>query len=204
MKRIKAMILGAIFGSATALAALTVPAAVSWATEQKILITATVAKFCVFRSVSDYSELQNATALPSNSGALNGGQSTVTITDGVDAGAVMKNFGFTFSATATCNTPSSFHLESLGNGLKDRGAQPHLTDGLLSVINYSASGRWNNGPTAGLTTTGGSGPLSSPSSMFPTPVTGSIVVDVKAVMNTSAPIAAGTYGDTLRVMLAPQ
>jgi hypothetical protein len=174
--------------------------AMAWAQSatQNITLNASVAKYCNFTSISGFTNSVNAVGVPTL------GISTVAITNGTNANGIMNDFAFTYSANATCNTPSNFHLTSLGNGLKNVTPTPVSSGGFLSVINYQASGKWNGGTTSQLTTTGAAGPLNSLDRPLATAASGQVVVDVSASLNTSAPLLAGTYTDTLRLTLTPQ
>lgn len=171
---------------------------VAWATDQSINLTANVPKFCQFTSVPGFSGTINA------SGVAILGTSTVNIDTASSSSGVMNDFAFTFTANATCNSPSKFHLTSLGNGLKP-SPSPGVASGVfLNHIDYQASGKWNGGAASALTTTGGAGPIMSNDRLQATAVAGQVTVDVTALLNTSAPLLAGTYTDTLRLSLEPQ
>jgi hypothetical protein len=180
------------------LGGLAVIPAVAWSTDQNIDVTANVPKFCQFTSVPGFTGAINATGTPLL------GTSTVSIDTAATSSGIMNDFAFTFTANALCNTPSKFHLTSLGNGLKPSPVPTVSSGTFRNHINYQASGKWNGGVASGLTTTGGTGPLHSTDRMQATAVAGQVTVDVTAVLNTSAPLLAGTYADTLRLTLEPQ
>jgi hypothetical protein len=169
--------------------------AFAWAADQNINLTANVTKFCVFTAVPGFTNPVNA------SGVASLGTSTVAITNGATSAGIMNDFAFTFTANATCNAPSKFHLTSIGNGLKNGSV---AVPGFLNVINYQASGKFNNGIASQLTTNGAAGPLVSVDRATATAISGSVVVDFNASLNTAAPLLAGTYTDTLRLTLTPQ
>ena len=185
-------------GSALVACLVTLPPAVVLATDQTINLTATSPKFCQFTSVPGFSATINA------SGTALIGTSTVNIDTAASSSGIMNDFAFRFTANATCNAPSKFHLSSLGNGLKPSPVPTVSSGTFLNQINYQASGTWNGGTASALTTTGGAGPATSTDRLQAAAVAGQVIVDVTAVLNTSAPLLAGTYADTLRLTLEPQ
>lgn len=172
--------------------------AISWATDQDVTLTASVPKYCKFDSVQAITGDVNI-----GSTTLGLASSTVNILSAANATGVMQDFAFTFNATATCNTPSQIVISSINGGLKDSTPTP-VTSGLfLNRIDYIASAHWASAPVAGITTAG-SPIASSPPRLVNTAKTGNVTVDVSAVVNTSAPLAAGDYTDTLRISISPQ
>ena len=172
--------------------------AVSWATDQNINLTASVQKFCKFDSVQPISGDVNI-----GSTSLGLGASTVNIQSAANATGVMQDFAFTFTAAATCNSPSQIVISSINGGLKDATPTPVSSGLFLNRIDYIASAHWATAPVAGITTSG-TPVSSSPPRLVNTAKTGAVTVDVSAVVNTSAPLAAGDYTDTLRISISPQ
>ncbi len=179
------------------LAVLALPT-IAWATDQNINLTASVPKFCKFDSVQPISGDVNI-----GTTSLGIASSTVNILNAASATGLMQDFAFTFNATATCNAPSQLVISSINGGMKDATPTPVSSGVFLNRIDYLASAKWAGSAAAAITTSG-TPVTSSPPRLVSSAKTGSVVVDVTANLNTSAPLAAGDYTDTLRISLTPQ
>lgn len=180
--------------------AVAVPAGV-WAQSatQNVSLTASVPKFCKYDSVSSFTGTINI-----GSTSYNTSSSTVEISAGANATGIMQDWAFTFNAQATCNFASTIQLTSLGGGLRPSPVPPISAGTFLDKLDYTANGRWSSSAAAALTTVGAAGSVSSSLRPVGAASSGNVTVDVGAVVNTTAPLLAGTYSDTLRITISPQ
>ncbi len=170
-----------------------------WAADQAINVGATVAPFCSFNAPGTFPSTQNATP-----GSSSIGSATINIANPTTPLGIMQTWAFTFHVSATCNNIAEIRLSTLRGGLKDPthvGTAP----GFINRFDYIAQASFDGGGPAILETNGTAGAISDPPPSYTTvPHTGTVLVQVNRVMNTTAPLMAGSYTDTLTVSLLPQ
>ncbi|MCB1518991.1 MAG: hypothetical protein KDJ37_00275 [Hyphomicrobiaceae bacterium] len=179
------------------IAGLALPVAVS-ATDQSIELTANVAKFCKFDADPTIGSLNNMTVVSSSTSA-----SVLDVTTATGPTGIMNTAGFNFQIQATCNFPSQVTLTTLNGGLTDASPEPISSGTFLRRIDYNVTSLWNGAGVGILATTGVAGQTSPPQAA-PHAHSGPLQVIVSTIANTTAPLAAGDYTDTLKISLVPQ
>lgn len=170
-----------------------------WAADQSINIGANVAKFCQFNAAPTIPASLNIT-----SGSLGTATSTVSITTPTSALGVMQPWSFTFTINATCNHISELKLTTLNGGLKDL-THGSLAPGFINRFDYTASASFDGAGPALLITSGTPGAASMPPPQLTTaPWSNLVTLHVNGLPNTTAPLMAGNYADTLILSLLPQ
>jgi hypothetical protein len=115
----------------------------------------------------------------------------------------MQDFAFDFVVTAKCNAPSQIQLKTLNGGIRDTSLPVLPPPGFLNRIDYSAHASWDGASPTTLVTDGDPGDM-SPLRLASGPFSGSVTVTVGAQLNQSSPLVAGSYTDTITIMLNPQ
>ena len=180
------------------LAAAAVPS-VMGAADQSIGVNATVAKFCKLNAPGSFATTPNTSPAGSSLGS-----STINIVNPISALGIMQSWGFTFEVNATCNGVAEIKLTTLRGGLKDP-AHTSTAPGFINRFDYIAQASFDGGGPAILETNGTAGAVSDPPPSYTNvPNTGNVLVQVNRIMNTSAPLMAGSYSDTLTISLIPQ
>lgn len=172
--------------------------AAALAADQTINLTADVPKFCKFDAVPTFSALNNVSV-----GSASTSASVINVTTATTATGQMNNAGFSFSIQATCNTSSQVILTTQSGGLKDPSPEPVASGTFLNRIDYLTTTTWDGAPL-GIFSTNGTALASSSPQAAPGPHTGLLALNLGFIQNTTAPLAAGDYTDTLRISLTPQ
>lgn len=154
------------------------------AATQDIQISATVTSACTINNVAT------------------GGVSTVTIpvsaAGSVNTGTLTPS-GSPF-ANVACNSPSNLQLTSQNGGVTT--ASTPVT-GFAAKIDYTASATWHSVTASINTASASSAPYSGTAAPVSTAFSGSLSVSITPTAN-SQPLLAGSYSDTLHVVLTPQ
>lgn len=172
--------------------------AVVMATDQNINLTADVPKFCKFDAVPTFGSLNNVSV-----GSASTSASVINVSTATNATGIMNNAGFAFSLQATCNTSSQVVLTTQNGGLKDASPEPVVSGTFLNRIDYLTTTVWDGAPL-GIFSTNGTAMASSTPQLAPGAHTGVLALNLGFILNTSAPLAAGDYTDTLKISLTPQ
>lgn len=172
--------------------------ALALATDQNITLNANVPKFCKFDAVPSFGSLNNVSV-----GSATVAASVVNVTTATTPTGIMNNAGFSFSIQATCNTSSQVVLTSMNGGLKDTSPEPVVSGTFLNRIDYLTTTTWDGAPL-GIFSTSGTPMASSTPQLAPGPHSGNLAMNLGFILNNTAPLAAGTYTDTLRISLTPQ
>lgn len=171
--------------------------AVAMAADQNINLTAEVPRFCKFDGVPQFGALTNFTV-----GSIGMASSTINMSSATNASGLMNDASFRVRIAATCNFASNISLASINGGLKDSTPEAVVSGTFLNRIDYRAGlSEWGS---AGLVEFITSGTPTSVSAGAASPHAGDVVVLVHLEQNTTAPLAAGDYTDTLRISLTPQ
>ncbi len=187
----------ALAGAATA-----TPASVGLAVVspgQQIVVGATAQKYCSFDADGSFSGLNNigidSTARPT---------SIVHIQNPVNAGGFLQGANFTFLIHTVCNAPSNYRLSTLHGGLTNPAPMP-ASGTWLNRIDYSAHVTLPalGGITSSLNTNGIAGAASSLQT-YGVPYSGQLQVSFEIAANSTAPMVAGNYSDTLTITVNPQ
>lgn len=173
---------------------------VAWAQSatQDVTLTASVPRYCGFTGSPAISNAANISGVSHAAGS-----SVVEITSPTTSDGFLNGFGFKFRVNAICNHPSQLTLVTLGGGLKDATPEAVVSGSFLNRIDYNALATWADAPQVSISTTGAAGASSGPQ-LQATAAIGQIEISVSHVPNLSAPVLAGVYSDTLRVVVAPQ
>ena len=182
----------------TGLLAVTVLPSLALAADQTINLTANAPKFCKFDANPTFNNFDNFTVVSSSTSS-----SVLNVTTPTNPLGVMNEAGFTFAVQATCNFPSTVVMTTLNGGLKDPSPEPIGSGTFLRRIDYHATATWDSAGVSNLYTDGSANKSSTPRSAA-TPHTGLLAASITFNPNTSAPLAAGDYTDTLRISLTPQ
>lgn len=172
---------------------------VMWGADQQINVGASVAPFCKYNGPGSFKSSPNMAPVSSSLGSA-----TINIVNPTSPLGIMQHWAFTFEVNATCNVVSEIKLTTLRGGLKDP-SHTGKASGFINRFDYVAQATFDGGGPAILTTDGTAGAFSDPPPNLTTaPHTGDVLVQVSRIMDTSAPLMAGSYSDTLTISLIPQ
>ena len=163
------------------------------------MIGANAAKYCSFDADGTFSGLNNigvdSTARPT---------SIVHIQNPVNAGGFLQGANFTFLIHTVCNAPSNYQLTTLHGGLTNPAPAP-VSGTWLNRIDYSAHVTLPalGGITSSLDTNGTALATSSLQTNG-VPYSGQLQVSFEITANSTAPLVAGNYSDTLTITVNPQ
>ncbi len=170
------------------------------ASAEQVNLTATVLGSCQFVAAPTIPSSTNISV-----GSLSPTASVLTIPQPTGPGGIMQFWKFTLQVNGTCNKVSELKLSSQGGGLKDPNQLGAPAPGFVNRFDYFASAGFDGAGPVSFPTTNGAPVSSTPTPEFTTaPFSGLATVFVTGVPNTSGPVMAGNYSDTLVLSLIPQ
>jgi hypothetical protein len=172
-------------------------------TAEQITLGSTVLGTCTFTAAPTVTAATNASV----AGLATPTATTMNIGTPTDGTGIMQGWAFTMHLNASCNQIANLRLTSVSGGLKDPDHPPGAPPpGFLKRFDYGATVSFDGAPSAFLLPTNGTpGVTSIPNLDLTTvPYSGVAELHVTGLPDTSHPVMAGHYTDTLKVSLIPQ